>query len=252
MAQPPRAGTAGRSLRGVPQVPVARPAAPRPPAARLPRAPGAPAPPLVPLVLWPALFTLGVTLLRLVGELRGWSPDYFSKLPGGGLAFVGIVWLIPPVGAWLGFRLARAGVRVPGWSRLPGWPAASVAVGLLLGYGLKRLVQPSWTGTLSLWAAVAVAVAVCSFLAWPALGKPLLVYAFLARIPVVVVMAFAIWRRWGTHYDVPPPGFPALFPTARWLWTGLLPQVTIWIAITLSFGAIFAAAGAWLATRRPR
>ena len=251
MAVPPRDKTTGRSLRGVPQVPVARPAAPRPPA-RPPRAPGAAGPPVLSLVVWPAILTLGVTLLRLVGELRGWSPDYFSRLPGGGLAIVGIAWLAPFVGAYLGWRLTRAGVRSPGVASVGGWSAGALLLGLAIGYGLERVVQPSWTGTLVLWAGVAVLVAMMSFVTWPVLGWPLLVYAVAARLPVVIVMAFAIWGRWGTHYDAPPPGFPALLPMARWLWTGVLPQTTIWIAFTLALGMIGAAAGVWLASRRPR
>jgi hypothetical protein len=81
---------------------------------------------------------------------------------------------------------------------------------------------------------------------------PLVVYAILARLPVVVIMAFAIFRRWGTHYDAPPPGFPALVPMPRWLWTGVLPQSTIWIAFTLALGMIGAAAGVFAASRRSR
>lgn len=251
MAVPPRGKTAGRSLRGVPQVPVARPASPRA-AARPPRATGGSAPPTLSLVAWPALLTLVVTLLRLVGELRGWSPDYFSRLPGGGLAIVGIAWLAPFVGAYLGFRLTRAGVRSPGVASVAGWPLGALLMGLAIGYGLERVIQPSWTGTFALWAGVAVVVAMMSLVTWPALGWPLLVYAAAARLPVAIVMAFAIFRRWGTHYDAPPPGFPALFPMARWLWTGLLPQTTIWIAFTLAVGMIGAAAGVWLAARRAR
>jgi hypothetical protein len=203
-------------------------------------------------VLWPTLLTLGVTLLRLVGELRGWSPSYFSRLPGGGLAIVGIAWLAPAVGVWLGWRLTRAGVRSPGLASLGGWSAGALLLGLALGYGLERLIHPSWTGTLVLWALVAVLVATMSFVTWPALGRPLLVYAAAARLPVALVMALAIWRRWGTHYDAPPPGFPALLPMARWLWTGLLPQTTIWIAFTLAVGMSCSALGVWLASRRPR
>jgi hypothetical protein len=239
----------------VPQVPVARPAAARPPArplARPPRAASAAGPPVLSLVAWPALLTLAVTLLRLVGELRGWSPSYFSRLPGGGLAIVGIVWLVPAVGAYLGWRLTRAGLRSPGVASLAGWPAVALLLGLGIGYGLERVVQPSWTGTLVLWAMVAVFVAVMSFVTWPTLGWPLLVYAAAARLPVALVMYFAISRRWGTHYDVPPPGFPGLLPMPRWLWTGLLPQTTIWIAFTLAVGMAGAAAGVWLASRRPR
>jgi hypothetical protein len=65
-------------------------------------------------------------------------------------------------------------------------------------------------------------------------------------------MAFAIFRRWGTHYDAPPPGFPALLPMPRWLWTGVLPQSTIWIALTLAVGMICGAAGVLAASRRSR
>jgi hypothetical protein len=187
-----------------------------------------------------------------VGELRGWSPDYFSRLPGGGLAIVGITWLTPFVGAYFGWRLTRAGVRSPGVATVAGWSTGSLLLGLALGYGLERVVQPSWTGTLVLWAGVAVLVAMMSFVTWPALGWPLLVYAAAARIPVAIIMVFAIWNRWGTHYDAPPPGLPALFPLARWLWTGLLPQSTIWIAFTLAVGMVGGAAGVWLASRRLR
>lgn len=250
MAVPPGDTSAGRSLRSVPQVPVARPAAARPPA-RPARATTAAGPSVPSLVAWPAALTLGVTLLRLVGELRGWSPDYFSRLPGGGLAIVGITWLAPFVGAYLGWRLTRAGVRSPGVASVAGWSGGALLLGLAIGYGLERVVQPSWTGTLVLWALVAVFVALMSFVTWPALGWPLLVYAAAARLPVVLVMALAIRGRWGTHYDAAPPGFPALLPTPRWLWTGLLPQTTIWIAFTLAVGMIGAAAGVWLASRRP-
>ncbi|HEY8232079.1 MAG TPA: hypothetical protein VIJ10_05420 [Vicinamibacteria bacterium] len=236
----------------MPQVPTARPAPPRPPA----RAPRAPAvrrgPGVLRLVAWPAALTLAVTLLRLVGELRGWSPSYFSRAPGGGLAIVGIVWLVPFVGAWMGYRLVRAGVRPPGLAELVAWPLGALGVGLLMGYGFERMVQPSWTGTFLLWALVSIVVGLVSLVTWPALGVPLAVYAILARLPVVVIMAFAIFRRWGTHYDAPPPGFPALLPMPRWLWTGVLPQSTIWIALTLAVGMICGAAGVLAASRRSR
>jgi hypothetical protein len=228
-------------------VPAARPSPPRPPAS-LPRAPGARAPGTLSLVAWPALATLAVTLLRLFGELRGWSPDYWSRLPGGGLAIVGITWLVPFVGAYFGWRLARAGVASPGLGNLLGWPAGALVVGLAFGYGFEHMMKPSWTATLGLWALVALLVAVVSFTTWPALGLPLLVYALLARLPVALIMALAMFRRWGTHYDAPPPGFPPLLPLPRWLWTGLLPQSTIWIAYTLAVGMTAAALGVWLCT----
>jgi hypothetical protein len=193
-----------------------------------------------------------VTLLRLVGELRGWSPQYFSRLPGGGLAVVGISWLPPLVGLYFGWRLGRAGVRSPSPARVALWPAAALGVGLGLGYWLERLLQPSWTATFALWAIVSAAVAVVAFVAWPALGRSLLAYAYAARIPVAIVVALAIWKGWGTHYDLPPPGFPVVPRLRRWLWIGLLPQGTIWIAWTMATGALGGALGHWAASLRRR
>ncbi len=55
------------------------------------------------LILVPAIVTLAITLLRLIGELQGWSPFLFNKAPGGGFALVGISWLpivFGPYFAW--------------------------------------------------------------------------------------------------------------------------------------------------------
>jgi hypothetical protein len=210
-----------------------------------------PGPKLAPLLVWPAVLTLAVTVLRLVGELRGWSPAYFSRLPGGGLALVGVSWLPPLAGAYFAFRLARAGVPSPSLARVAAGPAAALAVGLGAGYALERLLQPSWTATLALWAVVSVPVAAAAFAAWPALGRLLLAYAFAARIPVAIVVGLAVWRGWGTHYDVPPPGFPAMPRLQRWAWYGLLPQTTIWVAWTMATGATFGALGRLVAARLP-
>jgi hypothetical protein len=196
--------------------------------------------------------TLAVTLLRLVGELRGWSPEYFSRLPGGGLAVVGITWLVPFVGAYFGYHLARARAKVPGLAGLVGWNVAAILVGLGIGAGLEKAVQPTATNTLLLWAAVSVVVASMSLSTWPTIGQLLLLYAVLARIPVLLVMALAIRRNWGTHYDALPPDFPLLAPFGRFLWLGLLPQATVWVAFTLAVGTAFSALGVFLAARRPR
>jgi hypothetical protein len=237
---------AGRPLKGVSSLPVA----PRPSPRRVPTRPAPPAsPPLLRLVLWPALLTLAVTLLRLVGELRGWSPSVFSRLPGGGLSPLGIAWLAPVVGFYFGWRLERAGARRPAPARTLGLPVAALVAGFLLASLLEHLLKPSWTANFALWAAVAVGVAAAAFAAWPALGRVLLAYAAAARVPVAVVMAVAVWRHWGTHYDAPPPGFPPMLPLRRWLWTGLLPQATLWVAWTMVTGAVFGVLG-WLAARR--
>ena len=73
------------------------------------------------LILVPAVITFAVTLLRLVGELQGWSPRLFSKAAGGGGAIVGISWLVVIFGAWFGWKLAKAGQR-PGGDRASARP----------------------------------------------------------------------------------------------------------------------------------
>jgi len=45
------------------------------------------------VILIPAIITLGITLLRLAGELAHWSPRFFSPEAGGGFAIIGISWL---------------------------------------------------------------------------------------------------------------------------------------------------------------
>ena len=51
------------------------------------------------LILVPAVITLAVTLLRLVGELQGWSPTLFNRGDRPfSRALVGIVWLVPVFG----------------------------------------------------------------------------------------------------------------------------------------------------------
>ncbi len=50
------------------------------------------------LIKIPALITLAVTLLRLVGELLDWPSLFFNAEAGGGFAIVGIVWLAPIFG----------------------------------------------------------------------------------------------------------------------------------------------------------
>jgi len=63
------------------------------------------------LILAPALITLGITLLRLVGELNRWSPALFNREAGGGGALIGIVWLVPILGVYFALRLSKAALE---------------------------------------------------------------------------------------------------------------------------------------------
>ena len=71
------------------------------------------------LVLVPALITLAVTVLRLVGELMRWDPRFFSREAGGAGAIVGIVWLVPVFGVYFARKLVSAGEGPGGAGEAP-------------------------------------------------------------------------------------------------------------------------------------
>ena len=41
-----------------------------------------------------------------------------------------------------------------------------------------------------------------------------------------------------------------MVPLSRWWWTGVVPQLTIWVAITVVVGGLFGALAWQLASRR--
>jgi hypothetical protein len=204
------------------------------------------------LILVPALITLGVTLLRLVGELANWSPRFFSRDAGGGAAVVGIAWLVPFFGAWFGWQLARAGSRPSSYGRAVGLTLLGFALIPAAGFGASAMGIPQASLT-TLWIFVVAALLgiFVAMQAWPALGRTLLAYGLAARIPVVIVMLVAMLANWGTHYDAPPPDFPEMSTLAKWLTIGVAPQLSIWIAYTVIVGGIFGIAAAAIAGRRP-
>ncbi len=193
------------------------------------------------LILVPALITLAVTLLRLVGELQGWSPRLFSRAAGGGGALVGISWLVLVFGAWFGWKLAKAGTGPAGLGRALGLTLLALVILPALGFAAGALkLDPHGMGTFAIYVVGSIVALVVGLQAWPALGRTLLAYAFAARIPVALLMLVAIFGNWGTHYDVPPyPDFPAMAPLLKWFYIGFLPQLTIWIAFTVVVGSLF-------------
>jgi hypothetical protein len=206
------------------------------------------------MVRVPALITLGVTLLRLIGELNNWSPRLFSRQAGGAGAIVGIVWLVPIFGIYFAFKAAqsaappRAGKTV--LSALGGLVAfVAIAFGGLKALGLDPNT-PSLPSLLVFTVASAVAAAI-AYAGAPSLGKVLLAYALAARIPVAIVMLVAMLRNWGTHYDVAPPGFPEMGVLAKWALIGLLPQLTFWVAFTIVVGSLFGGLALAVLRRKP-
>jgi hypothetical protein len=193
------------------------------------------------LILVPALITLGVTLLRLAGELLHWSKTLFNPQPGGGLAVIGITWLAPIFGIYFAWKLSAAGEGPPRAGRAVGLALWGVAI-VVGGFYLIPRIQPrvSFEGLLIyVWAVMSVGAAL-QYPGWPRLFKVLTAYGYAARIPVVIVMFLAFYGDWGTHYDALPSG--VTFNYALWgkfLWLGFFPQLTLWVAYTILFGAFF-------------
>lgn len=196
------------------------------------------------MALPPALIALVVTLLRLAGELRGWSEAWFSRatsglVPEGAVSWlVGITWLALPFGAWLAWRLVRSGAVTPPAGRA----LVVAALGLVVLYGGTRLVPLLRLGfpgfLLAVWT-VGVLAAILAWQAWPSLGRVLLAYGLLSRAVVALVMLLAMHGRWGTHYDY--ADMPRLqevpFGTA-YLMFAFIPQLVFWVAYTIVLGML--------------
>ncbi|HUG55284.1 MAG TPA: hypothetical protein VMR21_16880 [Vicinamibacteria bacterium] len=204
--------------------------------------------PLRPLLVVPALISLAVTLLRLGGELLQWSPTFFSREAGGGGAVVGISWLIPLFGIYFALRLARMGEGPPGAARVFGWALVGFVANTAVFFLAFALFPKSPQGQLALFGVGSLFAVAVARPGWPALWRVLVAYGLAARLPVVVIMLLAIFLGWDSHYAKPRPDFPPTGPLGLFLWTGLLPQMTIWIFLTVVGGMIFGALA--LAVRR--
>ena len=190
------------------------------------------------LIVVPAVITLAVTLLRLIGELQRWSPKFFSREAGGALAIVGIVWLVPIFGIYFAIRLSQAGQGPKSRGRAIGFAVAALLTGAVLVFAISSLstnivatiVLANLASFIPLWIA---------YRGWPELGKVEAVYGLAARIPVALLMFVAMAANWGTHYELGPPGFPEMSLVPKWFTMGLLPQLSAWIAFTVIVGSLF-------------
>ncbi len=194
------------------------------------------------LIMIPALITLGITVLRLVGELQHWPKPWFNASAGGGGAVIGISWLPLIFGPYFALKLARAGDGPSSAGKSIGLAFAGLGV-LVVGVLVMGVVVTMHHPSLAVIGyLVTLLAAFVPGIGWRSLGKCLLAYAFAARIPVVVVMYLAMngngGQGWGTHYDAAPPNLQ--FPTfvTRFLYTGVFPQLGFWIGWTVVGGAI--------------
>jgi len=192
------------------------------------------------LIFVPAVITLVITLLRLYGELHHWPAPWVNSSAGGPFALVGIVWLPIIFGPYFGMKLARAGNGPTGAGKTIGF----AILGFLLTFGGTYIAfapRDIFPGSRLLGLLIMAGAAALQFVPWPTLAKTLLAYGYAARIPVAIVMYFAIRGSWGTHYDALPPQYNG--PTSFWgeyIYIGLIPQLIFWVVFTVVVGLLFA------------
>ena len=195
-------------------------------------------------ILIPAAFSLLVTLVRLIGELLHWSEKWFSMtttgiMPSGASWVVDISWLALPFGIYFALKIAAIGDTPPRMRRAV---RASVLGVIIMVGGLYFLIPnlsiESPTNFIFVLLVMAAAAAV-QWLGWPALFKTLLAYGLTARVPVVIIMFFAMLGNWGTHYDY--AGMPAQFQMSLWpkfFWLAFFPQLIFWVGFTVVMGSL--------------
>jgi len=193
------------------------------------------------LITIPALITLGITILRLVGELEHWPKPWFSAAAGGGGAIVGISWLPIIFGPYFAWKLAGGGDSPSSAGKAIGFAFLGLAV-LVIGGTIAERSFAHHPVLALLGLLLMLVSAFIPGIGWRALGNTLLAYAFAARIPVLIVMLVAMLgnggQGWGTHYDVAPPTFAARSFAAKFFDLAVLPQMTLWIGWTVVFGSI--------------
>ena len=204
---------------------------------------------IVRLILVPSVITLVITLLRITGELRNWSPTLFNRAAGGGGALVGITWLVLIFGVYFALKLASDGKGPAGVGRSIGMAVLGLVV--MAGGGfIAAAPQVNIPGKLVIGLLLFAAATALQFRTWPALSKALLAYGYAARIPVVIVSFFAIRGNWATHYDALPPGLPETSFWTRYIQTVLVPQLIFWIAFTVVVGTLFGSIAAAIRSRQ--
>ncbi|MDD5544242.1 MAG: hypothetical protein PHX83_13815 [Acidobacteriia bacterium] len=203
------------------------------------------------LIFVPAVITLIVTIVRLIGELNQWSSKLFNREAGGPMAIIGIVWLIPIFGIYFALKLAGQGQGPASKGKAIGLEI----LGLIVAFGAVMLsFSPKLQFAGKEYVGYLIMI-ICWFIfmaAWSDLGKTLLAYGYAARIPVLIVMLIAMIRNWTTHYNAfPPEEFPLTSTFGFKFWHGaVLPQMIFWITFTMAVGGLFGIITA-LFTKKP-
>jgi hypothetical protein len=194
------------------------------------------APPTAQLIAVPAFISIGVTALRLVGELLHWPKPWVNN-DVCGKAILGVVWLVPIFGIYFAVKLIRAR-NAP--ERLDRAMVLAISA-LVLKLGGTLVMESRGMGyasRLSINFIVTLIGLVLSAVAWPILAKALLAYGYASRIPVAIVQFLAMHGHWGTHYDALDPGFPPIGFWPTFLRVSFVPNVFFMEAYTVVVGAL--------------
>src|SRR5215831_17231626 len=144
------------------------------------------------LIAIPAVITLLITILRLVGELQHWPTPWVSPVAGGGGAIIGISWLPIIFGPYFAWKLAAAGDAPASVGKAIGVSAGALVVLILGGAAFFIGFTKHMTPVVLLGFLIQLASAFLPRLGWRSFGNALVGYAFAARIPVLVVMYIAM------------------------------------------------------------
>lgn len=189
------------------------------------------------LILVPALISLGVTTLRLAGELQHWPKPLVNNAVCG-KAILGVIWLVPVFAVYFAFRLSGLGNAPRRLRQAMGF----AALGLILKLGGTLVMETAgmrYPSRLGINLALTVTGLILSGISWPALFRVLLTYGYASRIPIVVVQFLAMREHWGTHYDALDPGFPPIGFWPTFIRVSVVPNVFFMEAYTVIAGAVF-------------
>jgi hypothetical protein len=190
------------------------------------------------LIMYPVIITLAITLLRLFGELMGGPAILFSRAAGGGFAIIGISWLPFVFGPCFAVKLFDRNMKPSSFGKTIGFAIIGF---LILGFGGILAFTPtfSFTGHIAVGLLLIVIAAVLQYIPWHELAQTLIAYGYLARVPVVIVMYFAMRGDWYTHYAAVPAPYDKLAFWTKFLYLAIAPQLVMWIAFTMTVGALF-------------
>ena len=194
-----------------------------------------------------AAIPLGMGLMLVTALLRlprVATPGRIVVALAGTAAIVLAFWLLAPLfGLLFGRRLAQGGSRVP---FVAGFFVPMFALVVLLAgtWMFLQMFQGQELRTNARYFAFAApALGLLGLFAWPRAFGICLVYAVLARLPVVGVQFLDVQNGWQTHFRKLPAQLPALTGSELQQWLATVEGV-FWLPCTVLLAGGFAAIGA--------